>query len=225
LEQSSFADASDSDSESEGEDEEEPKVSPEAALSSPSYKSVPEVLEELRRGVQRLNDLNASLNCPVLDFDFEVVEKPISTITEVPSHQTFAHCIQELFQDASDTLVDYFGRVNWDRYQHLQKLRTANEDAVAINVSSVKTKYYGSKGGDSGYVTGPKAPSDAWTAAPVSSSALSAAPTVISSRFSSRTGGGRSRYPKLPEEAKRGDLFECAACGRFIKATCEHEYR
>jgi hypothetical protein len=225
LEQSSFADAEASDSEPESDEEEEDKNAQEQSLSAARYRSVPEVLTELRRGVQRLNDLNASLDYPVLDYDLEVVEKPKSTFAEVSPHQMFTNCIQERFPNASTDLVDYLGRINLERYQRLQQLRLVNEESVAINVSDMSTKYSSSKAGDSGYGSAPKAPSMGPGIASLPAYAPSLAPSVISSTLSSLAEGGRSKYPKLPDEAKSGDLFECAACGRFVYATRKHEYR
>jgi hypothetical protein len=227
LEQSSFADAeaSDSEPESEEEEEEEDKSAQEQSLLAARYRSVPEVLTELRRGVQRLNDLNASLDYPVLDYDLEVVDKAKPTVAEVSPHQMFTNCIQERFQDASKDMVDYLGRINLERYQRLQQLRVVNEESVAINVSDVSTKYSSSKAGDSGYGSAPKVPSMGPGIASLPAYAPSLAPSVISSTLFSLAEGGRSKYPKLPDEAKSGDLFECAACGRFIFATRKHEYR
>jgi hypothetical protein len=225
LEQSSFADAEDSDSEYESNDEEVEKSVQDQTRSSPKHRTLSEVFEELQRGVRRLNDLNACLHTPVLDYGLEVDEKTKSAISEVSPHQIFNNCIHERFQNASEDLVDYLGRISLQRYQRLQRLRVVNEESVAINVSDMSTKYSSSNVDDSGYGTAPKAPSEGEVSGSLAAYAPTLVPSVISSWLSSLAEGGRSKYPKLPDGAKSGDLFECAACGRFIRATGKHEYR
>jgi hypothetical protein len=222
LEQSSFVEVDSSDTERADEPDNKEKLR-EAEITKP--RPIDEVLKDIRKGIQRLNDLSASIVSPVLDTVHDHAEKPATETEQVAPHQFFSSCIRERFQKASKDLVDRLGMMNLERYQRLSELRVKNGDAIAINVSDEASKRSGSSFRDSAIGSSLQPSSYGQSLGPVSSYAPSIATTAISSRLSSLLEGGRSKYPRLPEEAKGGILFDCSACGRYIRALKKHEYR
>ncbi|KAF2473451.1 uncharacterized protein BDR25DRAFT_312513 [Lindgomyces ingoldianus] len=221
LEQSTFVDTdSDTESEAESHSQETPSK---PAIAKPL--SIDELLQNIRDGIQRLNDLNASLASPVLDSVHDQIERPATEMEHAAPHQFFSSCIRERFCNVSKELADHLGMLNLERYQRLSRLRVKNEDAIAINVSDVVSRRAGSSFDDSGYGSAHQPSSYGQSLPPMPSYTPSVATTALSSRLSSLIEGGRSKYPVLPDEAKRGELFDCAACGRYIRALRNHEYR
>jgi hypothetical protein len=182
-------------------------------------------LRNIHEGIQRLNDLNAFIASPVLDLVQDQVEKPATEIGHTTPHQFFSSCIRERFSNVSKELADQLGMLNLERYQRLSRLRVKNEDAIAIDVSDVVSRQSSSLFDDSGYRSAQQLSSYGQSRPLVAQGAPSVAMTALSSRLSSLVEGGRSRYPMLPDQANRGELFDCAACGRHIRALRKHEYR
>ena len=176
--------------------------------------SIDEVLSQLNTAIECLNDLNASLDAANSDTPYDDVGSTTKTVTieDIAPHKYFSQSIHERFPMASDTIAEHLGKANFRRYQMLHDRRyTVQEASEPILVSDTKSKPGMSEFQDSGYGSA------------VRQSLI--APSIASSIFSGASRSERSKYPQLPESAKTGNPFNCAACGKSIVALRSGDYR
>ncbi|KAF2649714.1 hypothetical protein K491DRAFT_172300 [Lophiostoma macrostomum CBS 122681] len=125
-------------------------------------------------------------------------------IEDRAAHEYFVDLIRAGFPSASKQLVRVLGLSNWERYNHVQKLRdnvgeehmVDTEDIVATY--KAKSEFYDSGLGDSA------------KSAPALSNY---AATVVSSRAEL----SHKRLPPLPTVARSGEAFECEICHRLVR--------
>ncbi|KAK1759052.1 hypothetical protein QBC47DRAFT_97977 [Echria macrotheca] len=162
-----------------------------------------EVLEDLKVDAQCLMDLDPLFKNPALDLSL-TKQKAAETIEWAPE-KAYCEKVQQRFPQASISLVHRLGKANWDRYLRLQYQRNTTHEPSESAPQDVDTgTVAGSKFHDSGM----------GTSLPTASSY---AETVMT--YTAGTDGEKIRIPQLPEDAKRGESFECIACARLIRAT------
>lgn len=176
------------------------------------------IVEDIKTHVQCLVDLNSALECPAIDPGAED-EPSIPRLEKHSAYDYYAELIVAKFPKARLDLVECLGKANWDRYQRMQLERSNNEYDPAAGVKYLENKSTASlsqladsKFRDSGLGTSIPAQSSTYAA------------TVISF-FSSIPGAQHIRIPPLSLEARRGWKFSCIACGKYVRATTNREWR
>ncbi|KAF2428945.1 hypothetical protein EJ08DRAFT_307972 [Tothia fuscella] len=178
-------------------------------------KSLQMILPNLQRLLRCLHDLSTSIDSFSEVRDREQPSFANTTLADIQPYQYYANSIRERFPAAEAALVEAFGKANLLRHHHLQQLQAMYSESSApmliLGVEDVISKQARSENMDSGYGT--------------MRTASAYAPTITSSRGSSLVELGQSTYPPLPEQAKRGEPFDCVACGRRIIAKRKQEWR
>jgi len=170
--------------------------------------SIQQVFARLRNDIRCLTDMSSLIDSLALELEKKESITPVLTISDILPHQYYSNCIRERFPEAPVELIDYFGKVTFERYQKLLQQRLhIEQQQEGLEVLEVTS----SKKDDSGYGSLP--------------TTSSYAPTLASSAVSSLAEGMRSKYPPLPDGASEGKPFECLACGRQIRASHKHEWR
>lgn len=168
-----------------------------------------EVLEDLKVDAQCLMDLDPLFKNPALDLSL-TKQKVVETIEWAPE-KVYCEKVQQRFPQASSSLVLRLGEANWACYLRLQNQRNARDEPTESASQNVDTgTIAGSKFHDSGI----------GTSLPT---ATSYAETVMT--YTAETDGQKIRIPPLPEDAKRGESFECIACARFIRVRSTRSWK
>lgn len=175
--------------------------------------SIRATAEDIKTYIQCLVDLSSSINCPAMDPEYRDQIPTLLTLEKRNAHDYYADLISNKFPQASPDLVDRLGKANWSRYQRIQAERIANASAEAQDISQFEAASVlaGSKFHDSGL--GSSIPAQTTYAA------------TILSYISSLTDGNRPQIPPLPEEARKGQPFDCDACGKKIRARNNREWK
>lgn len=164
--------------------------------------SIQATAEDIKTYIQCLVDLSSSISCPAMDPEYRDQIPTLLTFEKRNAHDYYADLISTKFPQASSDLVDRLGKANWSRYQRIQAERIANASAEAQDIPQFEAASVlaGSKFHDSGL--GSSIPAQTTYAA------------TIVSFISSLTDGNRPQIPPLPEEARKGQPFDCDACGK-----------
>jgi hypothetical protein len=177
------------------------------------------VIEEVKTYVGCLVDLSSALECPAVDPDHAEDESRGPRSEKRNAHEYYSDLIVAKFPDASIDLVECLGKANWDRYQRLQlerqnnsSGRIASSDTISVRSAALMSHHVDSEFRDSGLGTS------------IPTQPTTYAETVISF-ISNVSSGKRVNVPPLPVEGRNGQPFECVACGRYIKATTNREWR
>jgi hypothetical protein len=177
------------------------------------------VIKEVKTYVDCLVDLSSALECPAVDPDHAEDESRGPRLEKRNAHEYYSDLIVAKFPNASFDLVECLGKANWDRYQRLQLERlnnstgrTAHSDAISVRSAVLKSHPSDSEFRDSGLGTS------------IPTQSTTYAETIISF-VSNVSSGNRINVPPLPVEGRSGQPFECVACGRYIKATTNREWR
>lgn len=151
---------------------------------------------------ESLSLLSASLEAVADDdFDDEEARKWVE-LKERAAHEYFVDLISSRFPSARQDLVRALGQSNWDRYNHIQKLRmSVINEPVQASIKKARSEFH-----DSGM--GSSAP----TQSVMGISRSEYAATVVSSRAEA----SHRRLPVLPEMARSGLPFECEVCNRRL---------
>lgn len=173
------------------------------------------LVEDVRMHTGCLMDLNAALECPAVDQDFN--DEPTATkIEQRAAHDYHADLVLAKFPHANANLVQCLGKISWDRYQRMQQEREQNSKTTTSELSGLnvatKSEFANSDFQDSGLGT-----------------SLPAVPTqyaeTMISFMTSIAGGKRVNIPLLSAEAKTGAPFECNACGKQIRVKNNRDWR
>ncbi|PVI03075.1 hypothetical protein DM02DRAFT_670041, partial [Periconia macrospinosa] len=156
-------------------------------------------MEQIKAYTACLMDLSTALEFPATDPGFGD-EPVLPRLEERSAHEYYADLILSKFPKAGTDLADCLGKVSWDRYKRLQATRQRNEHNEAVIITGGAQSTASKSFKDSGL------------------GATTYAESVISF-VSSLSNGQRVQIPPLPAEAKKGERFECSACGDFIIAT------
>jgi hypothetical protein len=169
------------------------------------------MVEDITMYTKCLVDLGASLECPAVDHGN--VKQPMALIVRQRlAHDYHAELISAKYPTADDELVTCLGKTSWNRYRRMQLERETNSIDENHVSSAVKSQAADSEFIDSGL--GSSVP-------PVPSSY---AESTVSFR-TDITGGQRVQIPLLSAEAKRGEKFECNACGKNIRVKSSRAWR
>ncbi|KAK0644629.1 hypothetical protein B0T16DRAFT_460662 [Cercophora newfieldiana] len=164
--------------------------------------SLKEVLEDLKIDAQCLMDLDPLFMNPALDLP--VAKQTAAQTVDWAPEKAYCEKVRQRFPRASELLVSQLGEANWARYLRLQSQRNTTEEPAQHGDQELESgTIAASKFHDSGIGTSLPAES-------------SYAETVMT--YTAWAGGSKIRIPPLPEAAKRGDPFDCVACGRSIRA-------
>lgn len=147
-------------------------------------------------------ELDALLKDPILDVQAARLLGKMASRTRT-YHQPYCDKIANRFLQADSTLILSLGMVNYERYLRCLKERSNNQELVKSALDFPIPE--GTVGGDSKF-------HDSGLGTSVSSGPAYAE-TVMSY---SGGEGGSVRIPPLPQEAKRGEAFECLACGLLV---------
>lgn len=175
-----------------------------------------QLYQVLKMRIETLGILNPSLESPAEEqYDNDEARDWIDT-RERSSHEYFTELVKSRFPLAKTQLVERLGRLNWDRYNHVQKLRvTQNDPIVEENTKSLFR--------DSGI--GSSVPAESVVASnPIQNlpqSRLEYAATVISSRAEA----SHKRLPSLPTQARSGTPFTCEICDRKVTIQRTREWK
>jgi hypothetical protein len=192
-------DASDSDSDS-------GSSSDEAATNK-----LQELVQSIKTYTNCLIDLGTALNCPALEPEHD--DKPgLVRLEQRSGHDYHTDLVTNKFPQAELCLQRSLGKISWDRYLRMQQERYSNAHGPSTSTSGDKSRAADSEFQDSGL----------GTSLPQLGSAY--APTILSFT-TSISGGNGVRIPPLSAEAKKGLPFECNACGNYIRATNNREWR
>ncbi|RYP54065.1 hypothetical protein DL768_001067 [Monosporascus sp. mg162] len=165
-----------------------------------------EISRDLSTATDCLMDLEPLYKDPAFDVEPKASVKG-SIFADWKPEQAYCDRIAQRFSQAEEELVSRLGKANFQRYLRCkeerdvagQEVPTGEETAPVLQDGGAATIAPSSKFHDSGI--GSSLPT------------LSYAETVMSYG----QGDGRSvRIPPLPEEAKKGNPFECVACGQRI---------
>jgi len=171
------------------------------------------VVDEIKTYIQCMVDLNAALERPATDPDRCDNEPSIPRLGERKVHEYFAALIIAKFPKANLDVAECLGKANWDRYQRMQEERNNNLNNHTVYSEELpKSHLAKSAFQDSGLGTSIPAQPTTYAA------------TVISF-MSSVSDGKQIQVPPLSTEARNGKAFECNACGKYIKATTNREWR
>ncbi|KAK4442281.1 hypothetical protein QBC34DRAFT_259321, partial [Podospora aff. communis PSN243] len=165
---------------------------------------IEEVLEDLKTDAKCLMDLDPFFKNPLPDFiprKRDIAPKAF----EWAPQKAYCERIQQRFPQASDALVSILAEANWVRYQRLQSQRdSVNRTTHPGQRHEDSTTLAASKFHDSGI----------GTSLPTNNSY---AETIMT--YTAGLDGQSTRIPPLPERAKRGETFDCVACGRPTRVT------
>jgi len=168
-----------------------------------------EILEDLKVDVQCLMDLGPLFKNPPLDLSL-TKEKAAETIEWAPE-KAYCEKVQQRFPQARSSLVLRLGEANWTRYLRLQNQRNARDEPAESTAQIIDSRTIAdSKFHDSGI----------GTSLPTTTSY---AETVMT--YTAGTDGQKIRIPPLPEDAKRGESFECIACARSIRVASTKSWK
>jgi hypothetical protein len=168
-------------------------------------------IDDLKMYTNCLVDLGTALECPAVDPE-HVRETRAVRLEPLEAHDYYTKLIEDKFRGVSPHLAECLGKVNWGRYQRMQREREINAKTPALVDDQAKSHTASSEFQDSGL----------GTSIPAAHSAYAA--TVISF-MTSMGGGNRVPIPPLSTEAKKGSPFECNACGKLIRATTNRDWR
>lgn len=172
---------------------------------------VTDFVQEVKVYTGYLIDLGSALNSPALEPQPE--DAPGVVNLEPRSANGYhTELIKAKFPHADSTLLQHLGEASWERYQRMQKEREVNAYGGVTLAPEARSQIAKSDFQDSGIGTSlPQTPS-------------TYAESVMSF-LTSVSGGQRANIPPLPAEAKNGSPFECSACGKYIKAANNREWR
>lgn len=163
-----------------------------------------EIAEDLKTDIQCLMDLGPLFKCPVLDVEQE--REPAAggkMSTTWSPHKNYCDRISQRFPKAHGDLVLRLGKANWDRFLRCRERRNRSNQEAKHPVLEAST-VDGSKFHDSGL--GTSVPSGG-------AASIRYAETTMSFHAEN---GSSVRIPPLSHDAKRGNPFECVACGKRI---------
>jgi hypothetical protein len=165
--------------------------------------NVESAVKDVKIYTQCLIDLGAALECPATDPGYEDNEPSITRLENRSAYDYYSDIIKANYPSASLQIVECLGKANWDRYQRLQLERSQNAN------TALKSHVAGSEFQDSGLGT----------------SLPSTYAQTVMSFASSLADGKAAQVPPLPQEARKGEPFECGACGKYIKVTTNRTWR
>lgn len=166
--------------------------------------------ENVKTLVECLTDLSVGFENPAVDPE-DNDEPSFLRVEQRSAHDFHADLIRAKYPEACSELIECLGKISWNRYIRMQHSREQNShDGPTCVVSTMKSHVTGSKFQDSGL--GTSLPPTRY------------AESVIS-YMTSITGGKRVTIPPLTSEAKAGKPFECNACGRYLRATNNRDWR
>ncbi|KAI9686882.1 MAG: hypothetical protein M1822_002635 [Bathelium mastoideum] len=173
-----------------------------------------EILEDLRVNIRCLQNLTPALEWPAKDAGCNEAPGKVDGRTPLSTHHHFAQLVRDKFPLANTALVEQLGENNLKRYLRLQEQRRLNgaqsqSDVLQLEGATVVAK---SKFHDSGKGT---------SKGPDTNHASTVAPSVVSSL----TDSARPSVPPLPDSARKGEPFECDACGRRVRVTTLENWR
>lgn len=206
LRNEELASDSSSDSDSTGSEDETP------------HRRMVDFVEEIKTFLNCLFDLSTTIERPALDPRDED-EPSALDLGQRGAHDYHADLIKAKYPEAQLDLIECLGRISWNRYQRMQQERELNAEAAQLdsaraqNQSAVKSQAASSNFKDSGMGTSvPSTPSSRY------------AETVVSF-MTGVSEGKRVSIPSLSVEAKKGEPFDCNACGRHISVMSNREWR
>lgn len=177
------------------------------------------VTEDIKTYTQCLVDLNNSIECPAIDSQYNDRHTPaILALEGKDAYGYYAGLVRTKFPRANSDLAKCLGKANWERRQRLQDERKANTNAAAQGLPQVRradgmapSVFAESTFHDSG----------------LGSSVLARTryTLTIKSHMSSFVGSNESRIPPLSKEAKEGQPFLCHACGNYVCARTNQEWK
>lgn len=175
------------------------------SLSDEDREREADFVEDIKTYTTCLVDLSTALECPAIDPGFGD-EPVLPRLEERSAHEYYVDLISSKFPKAGVDLTDCLGKASWDRYKRLQATRERNEHTEALLITTGAQSTASKPFKDSGLGTTIYAQS-------------------VISYVSSLSNGQRVQIPPLSAEAKKGERFECSACGDCIIATTNREWR
>jgi hypothetical protein len=166
----------------------------------------------LRLKIDTLIMLGPSLASPAEEsFDDE---KP-RAIEQVERHlpeQAYINSVAQRFPLAASAIVTRLGKLNWDRYNHMLRLRqdSVQQELETTVMAKAKTIFHDSALGSS---------VPAYSEADLGTTRVSSHPQSIyaPSIVSSRAEASHRRLPHLPPQARSGQPFACAICNKQVR--------
>lgn len=196
-----------------GQDEESAESDPDSSSSSDDGidHKLQDLVQDVKIYTNCLIDLGAALDCPALEPEHDH-EPSLITFEERFAHDYHTDLIKAKFPEAKLPLLQSLGRTSWRRYQRMQQER--DDNALTQTKSTPCDKSHATKSDfqDSGIGTSLPPPASVY--------AIS-----VTSFTSSVAGSTPNGIPALPSQAKTGQLFECNACGKLIRATNNRAWR
>lgn len=187
-------------------DEEDESSDNDSVSSADNQIEVPLIASDVKMYTECLMDLGPLIECPATDSK-KGKEPRTSMIRERLAHEYHVELILAKYPEADTQLAYCLGKTSWDRYQRMKEERETN-----ILYSAAKSQADGSEFVDSGL--GTSIPDGA---------SFYAESTV--SFMTGVTEGKRVQIPSLSAEAKRGEKFECHACGKHIRVKSSRDWR
>lgn len=177
-----------------------------------------DLVEEVRTLVNCLFDLSSAIERPAADPK-DGDEPSTSDLGQRAAHDYHTDLIKAKYPDAQLDLVQCLGRISWNRYQRMQQERELNAEAAQLgsvhahNQSAVKSQATSSSFKDSG--VGSSMPS----------ATISHYAETVVSFMTGVSEGKRVSIPSLSAGARKGEPFDCNACGRPISVMSNRKWR
>ena len=173
---------------------------------------VENVAKTLADYMEELLQLGDIFSSPVPDQDDDMPGSPSISVMDQEIHCSYASLISVRFPNATKTLVDRLGKVNWEQKQRLQ------EKTGVTETSTPAIDHTNPNFGAASTVTASK-----WPYPEIDEQA--SVDTIAKSFFSSLRDKSQAQTLCLPEELKTGQLFLCGICYKTIKIRKDDEWR
>lgn len=170
-------------------------------IQQPDYEgqTIERLCDSLRNMIESLIILGPSLEAIADDETDDEEARAWVELQDRAAHEYFVDLISLRFPSADHQLVQALGRSNWDRYNHVQRLRERINEQTGTE--KARSEFHDSGVGSSA----PAQQSDR-------QANLDYAATIISSRAET----SHKRMPPLPAIARTGVPFRCEICSRSV---------
>ena len=173
--------------------------------------SMERVIRKIRTYTECLQDIGQSLQHPALDYSDDE-KTPFLEINQHSAEDYYTERLRAKFPTAEIDMLQCLGRMNWHRYQRVQKERELNAQRQGVIIPDGKSSAVYSEFVDSGLGTCPPAATSSYEAS-------------VKSLTSSVVGCKQVHIPPLSAEAKDGLPFDCVACGDRVSYTTDYNWR
>ncbi|KAI8940618.1 hypothetical protein NX059_001890 [Plenodomus lindquistii] len=157
----------------------------------------------LRVKIDTLIMLGPSLSSPANESFDDEEPRAIDDVERLLPEQAFINSVAQKLPKAAPALVNYLGKLNWERFNHMRRLQrnAAQLELEVTPAETAKTIFFDSALG---------------TSVPAQSETGSES-VYAQSMVSTRAESSHKRLPPLPPQARLGQPFTCEICDKQVK--------